>query len=73
MQLGKWRRQVTISASMVAHQCADNAIPDTWTATTPATFLRLPKHIHDGDNNGLYTSMPKIAITTGTVDALECC
>jgi hypothetical protein len=34
--------------------------------------LRLPKNITDGDNNGQYTSMPKIAITTGTVDALEC-
>ena len=72
MQLGKWRRQVTITAAMVTHQCADNPIPDTWTSTTPATLLRLPKNIHDGDNNGQYTSMPKIAITTGTIDALEC-
>jgi hypothetical protein len=75
MQLGKWRRQVTVTAAMVTRQCADNPIPDTWKATTPATpatFLRLPKNIHDGDNNGQYTSMPKIAITTGTVDALEC-
>ena len=72
MQLGKWRRQVTIPATMVTHQCADNPIADTWTSTTPATLLRLPKNITDGDNNGQYTSMPKIAITTGTVDALEC-
>jgi len=68
MQLGKWRRQVTIPATMVTHQCANNVIAD----TAPATLLRLPKSITDGDNNGQYTSMPKIAITTGTLDALEC-
>jgi hypothetical protein len=53
---------------MVTHQCANNVIAD----AAPATLLRLPKNITDGDNNGQYTSMPKIAITTGTVDALEC-
>jgi hypothetical protein len=68
MQIGKWRRQVTITAAMVTHQCADNVIAD----TTPATRLRLPKNITDGDNSGQYTSMPKVAITTGTLDALEC-
>jgi len=26
MQLGKWRRQVTVTAAMVTHQCADNPI-----------------------------------------------
>ena len=65
MQLGKWRRQITIPASMVTRQCADNPIADTWTSTTPATLLRLPTNIHDGDNNGLYTSIPKIAIAAG--------
>jgi hypothetical protein len=74
MQLGKWRRQVTITASMVTHQCADNPIidnpPDA--GTLPDRLLRLPRNIHDGDNNGQYTSMPKIAITTGQIDALEC-
>ena len=65
MQLGKWRRQITIPASMVAKQCADNPIADTWTSTTPATLLRLPRNITDGDNNGQYTSMPKIAIAAG--------
>ena len=69
MQLGKWRRQVTISASMVTNQCADNPIPDTWTSTTPATLLRLPTNIHDGDNNGLYTSIPKIAIAAGNAQS----
>jgi hypothetical protein len=71
MQLGKWRRQVTISASMVTNQCADNPIPDTWTSTTPATLLRLPTNIHDGDNNGLYTSIPKIAIAAGNAEVVN--
>jgi len=68
MQLGKWRRQVTISKSMVTRQCADNPVVE----STPASLLRLPRNIRDGDNNGQYTSMPKIAITTGRIDALEC-
>ncbi len=74
MQLGKWRRQVTITASMVTHQCADNPITDSPpdAGTLAARLLRLPRNIHDGDNNGQYTSMPKIAITTGQIDALEC-
>jgi hypothetical protein len=74
MQLGKWRRQVTISASLVTHQCADNPITDNPpdAGTLPDRLLRLPRNIHDGDNNGQYTSMPRIAITTGQIDALEC-
>ncbi len=49
--------------------------PNTWAtnASTPTNpSLRLPKEHRDGDNNGQYTSMPKIAITTGAIDALEC-
>jgi hypothetical protein len=66
MQLGKWRRQVTISASMVTHQCADNPITDNPPdAAQPDRLLRLPKNIHDGDNNGQYTSIPKFAIAAG--------
>jgi hypothetical protein len=61
MQLGKWRRQVTISAAMVTNQCADNPILE----TSPASLLRLPRNIRDGDNNGQYTSIPKIAIAAG--------
>jgi hypothetical protein len=68
MQLGKWRRQVTISKAMVTRSCGDNPVVE----STPAKLLRLPRNIHDGDNNGQYTSMPRIAITTGRVDALEC-
>ncbi len=76
MQLGKWRRQITISASLVTNRCADNPIPSTWATNAVSTptnpSLRLPRKITDGDNNGQYTSMPKIAITTGRLDALEC-
>jgi hypothetical protein len=76
MQLGKWRRQVTIAASLVTHKCADNPIPNTWATNAVSTptnpSLRLPRKITDGDNNGQYTSMPRIAITTGALDALEC-
>ncbi len=68
MQLGKWRRQVTIGKSMVTRQCADNPVVE----SKPASLLRLPRNIKDGDHDGQYTSMPRIAITTGRVDALEC-
>ena len=61
MQLGKWRRQVTVPAAMVTQQCADNPIAE----TSPASLLRLPRNIHDGDNSGQYTSMPKIAVAAG--------
>ena len=61
MQLGKWRRQVTIPASMVTRECADNPISE----TKPVSLLRLPSNIHDGDQNGQYTSIPKIAIAAG--------
>lgn len=71
MQLGKWRRQITIPASMVTKQCADNPIADTWTSTTPATLLRLPRNITDGDNSGQYTSIPKIAIAAGHAQSAD--
>ena len=61
LQLGKWRRQVTIPASMVTRKCADNPISE----TKPVKLLRLPRNVHDGDQNGQYTSIPKIAITGG--------
>ena len=61
MQLGKWRRQVSVTASWVTQQCADNPIVE----PRPATLLRLPRNIHDGDNSGQYTSIPRIAIAAG--------
>jgi hypothetical protein len=71
MQLGKWRRQVTITAAMVTNQCADNPIVENppLSATQPATLLRLPRNIRDGDNNGQYTSIPKIAIAAGNAQS----
>lgn len=54
IQVGKWRRQVTITN---VAPCQDNPQPD--------GSLRLPKNRVEGD-------IPKIAISTGSLDTLEC-
>ena len=62
MQVGKWRRQVTIKASEVS-PCATAAIADA--SVGQARRLRLPRNQSEG-------SIPKIAITAGDADRLQC-
>jgi len=58
IQLGRWRRVVTISPRQA---CSDT--------TLDKNLTRLPKRQHEGNN---LDNIPKIAISTGYVDALEC-
>jgi hypothetical protein len=58
IQLGKWRRQVTVSAPTC---CAPNAMPQEQT--------RLPRRQAEGHPND---NIPRIAVATGDVDTIEC-
>jgi hypothetical protein len=62
MQVGKWRRQITIKASEVS-QCTSKAIADASSGLDRR--LRLPRNQSEG-------SLPKIAITAGDADRLQC-
>ena len=64
MQLGKWRRTVTIS---VVSECSDNPVGQK-TGAGIETLTRLPKKQSEGPGDNI----PSIAIATGGCDALEC-
>jgi hypothetical protein len=54
IQLGKWRREITVST---VNDCADLALP--------ASETRLPRTTAEGH-------LPRIAVTTGFAECLEC-
>lgn len=59
VKIGKWRRAVTMTLDEAA-ACNTTAVPHTET--------RLPRSSDDG----LAANIPRIAISTGSIDAMEC-
>ena len=64
VQIGKWRKEVILPTVTA---CQDNKIP-AGDAGTPAGVITLPKNGSDG----LYASLPNLAVSTGFADTLEC-
>jgi len=62
IQLGRWRRVVTIPASKLVC-CANNVLDPTSAADRDLT--RLPRNKSEGD-------IPLLALTTGNADSIEC-
>jgi hypothetical protein len=56
IQVGRWRREVTLNTTL--NKCTSNAITD-------VNQTRLPRNKAEGH-------IPRIAVTTGGLDALEC-
>ncbi len=59
--IGKWRRQITVPTVM-----------DCMSVAVDATDTTLPKSMSDKTPNTTGVDIPKIAISTGSADALEC-
>ncbi len=59
VKAGKWRRAALVPANLVK-SCATTALPE--------SYSRLPAN----SNDGLGAHLPKIAISTGWVDEMEC-
>jgi hypothetical protein len=64
IQIGKWRRKINLPT---VTKCQDNAFTD-------PNLVRLPRHMNDrADRDAVGdVHMPKIALSTGHSDALDC-
>ena len=63
VKAGKFRRATTITVPEDG-ACATNSLPE----TLPDTPTRLPRDMEDG----LAVNIPRIAVSTGSLDAMEC-
>jgi hypothetical protein len=68
LQLGKWRRHLTLPHVAVGKNNVFNTKTDPHDST-PEALLRLPKKQHEGSPDD---NVPLIAVTTGAVDYGEC-
>lgn len=63
VKAGKFRRAVRVTVPE-ASACTDVALP----TTLPDNPTRLPRNMNDGE----FVHIPKIAVSTGEIDAMEC-